>query len=582
MTNPEVRWRRGFASSPFHLDDKALDWVFATFAALDTDEKIGQTLLPLARDLSAEALDCLLRQRVGGVHRFSGRPREALRDSAERLQRGTKVPLLMSADLEFSEKGSFGEGTRLTNQMGVAATGEPEDIERMATIAAREGRWLGFNWSFTPVLDLDLNFRNSVVNTRSFGSDPREVARSVGVYIRAMQRHGMAACAKHWPGDGCDERDQHFVTTVNSLSADEWNDTFGLVFREAVAAGVKTVMAGHISLPAHQSQPGRPASLDPELLRMLRTECGFQGLIVSDATGGMGGFVSQGERKHLMPLCLEAGCDILLFPDPLEDDFAHIQRGLETGLLSHRRLDEAVLRILALKASLGLHRQIGVPDVQAEFAPVHQNWAQDIAERSITMVRDRPGLLPLSAERYRRVLLLQAPERFSPSGPLPQLQIDKLLAEAGFEVEVHRPENLANLAFQTIDTSRYDVAVYVVADEGLSAKQGLRVDWTALHGRFPNSMTRLWHSMPALMVSFGSPYHLFEAPDCPTLINAYSAVPDVQRAVVAALTGAIPFNGRTPVDPFAGLSPCVDYGPRSVVRRVRSGATASYCAADHD
>lgn len=576
MIEAAAWWRPTAGTAPFHLDDDAVDWVFATFDTLDLEDKIGQTLLPLVRDLSPEAMDRLLQQRVGGAHRIAGRSRESLRDSAERLQSGAKVPLLLSADLEFSEKGSFGEGTRLTNQMGVAATGSLEDIERMAAIAAIEGRALGYSWSFTPVVDLDLNFRNSVVNTRSFGADPRQVAQSVSLYIQAMQKHGMAACAKHWPGDGCDERDQHFVTSANSLTADEWEASFGMVFREAVAAGVKTIMAGHIALPAFQSEPGKPSSLDPDLMRLLRMNCGFQGLIVSDAIGGMGGFVSQGERKRLVPMCLEAGCDILLFPEPLEDDFEHLRQGLRDGLLSRQRLDEAVFRILAFKASLGLHRNAGLPEDKADFTSEHKEWARDIAERSITVVHDRPGLLPLNPKQHKRVLLLQTPERFSPSGPLPQLEMDRLLREAGFEVEIYQPpEAGTSLTLETVDASRYDVAIYLIAEEGLSAKQGLRIDWTALHGRFPNSMTRMWHSMPTVMVSFGSPYHLFEAPDCPTLINAYSAVPDVQRAVVAALTGAIPATGRSPVDTSAGLDPGVDYGPRPVLARALAGQDAS-------
>lgn len=562
MTIHSPLWRSTFSAAPFELDNDALDWVATTFASLSVDGKIGQILLPLARDLSNQALNDLLELGVGGIHRMPGRSLDELQTSAEYLQTSSKIPLLLSGDLECSEKGNFAGFPGQTNQMGVAATNDPENAARMAAMAAYEGLRRGFNWSFTPVVDIDLNFRSSVVNTRSFGSDPQKVGLAAAAYVRAMQAGGMAACAKHWPGDGCDERDQHFVTSMNTLTEAEWWATFGTAFRAAISAGVKAIMAGHISLPRFQSQPGRPASLDSELLTMLRSRFGFQGLIISDAIS-MGGFLSQGERAQTVPNCIQAGCDILLFPVHPRQDFEHLRRGLETGLLSHSRLDEAVLRILALKASLGLHQQRMRPVPEADRCDVHKVWEREIAERSVTLVRDTQELLPLQANRHRRILLLQTDQRHSPSGPLPSLQIDALLREAGFEVYLYGKD-------QAVDLGKYDVAICVVAEEGLSAKQGLRVDWTALQGRFPASMDRLWRDMPALMVSLGSPYHLFEAPDCPTLINAYSPVLTVQRAVVAALTGAIPFMGRSPVDAFAGLDPELRYDPLSVARRVVS------------
>ncbi|CVI63318.1 Beta-glucosidase-like glycosyl hydrolase [Agrobacterium deltaense NCPPB 1641] len=540
-------WRTILAGKPFDLDSEGINWVFKTISQMTTEEKVGQTFLPLVRDLSTEAMEQLLRMQVGGIHRMPSRPRDILRANAEYLNGKSSVPLLFSADLEFSEKGSFVDGTRLTNQMGVAATGDMKAIERMAEIAAIEGRWCGFNWTFTPVVDIDFNFRSSVVNTRSFGSTPPAVASAAERYIHSIQRHGMAACAKHWPGDGLDERDQHYVTTVNSLHADEWRATFGKVYRQVVDAGVKTIMAGHIALPAFQSSPGRAASLDPDLLKLLRQEIGFRGLIVSDAAP-MVGFLSQGKRADLMPACIQAGCDILLFPDRLEDDFHSVMKGLDRGILTISRLDEAVLRILALKASLGLHSSTQLTDFSTVSLLEHQSWAKEIADQSVTLVRDEQQLLPMTLEKYPRILILEVENRLSPSGVLPPLQVAELFRKRGYEVTIHK-------SGADIDFKQYDIALYLVAEEGLSGKlHRLQPDWGALHGPFPSSLYRLWQDIPAVMVSFGSPYHLYDAPECPTLVNAYSAVDDVQNAVVRALTREIDFRGQSPVDPFAGLS----------------------------
>jgi beta-N-acetylhexosaminidase len=208
-----------------------------------------------------------------------------------------------------------------------------------------------------------------------------------------------------------------------------------------------------------------------------------------------------------------------------------------------------VLRILALKASLNLHSSVKMRDFTEETLQTHQFWATAIAEDSITLVRDLPKLLPLTPEKYPRMLILQVAGRQSPSGPLPPLQLADMFSKHGFKVTIHQ-------AGDPIEHDKYDIALYLVAEEGLSGKLGsLKPDWSALHGLFPLSLYRMWHDIPALMVSFGSPYHLYDAPECGTLVNAYSAVPDVQFAAFQALIGQIPFRGQSPVDPFSGLLP---------------------------
>ncbi|MGV4797082.1 glycoside hydrolase family 3 N-terminal domain-containing protein [Rhizobium sp. F40D2] len=255
--------------------------------------------------------------------------------------------------------------------MAVGATEDALNARRMGIIAAKEGSYLGFNVSWSPVGDLALNFRSNVINTRAFGDNVDAVNMYVRAYHEGVREAGLATCLKHWPGDGVDERDQHFVTTQNSMDMESWRNSFGRIFGAAVANGVQTIMAGHISLPSYASELGvrascpasTPASLNRDLnLRLLREELGFNGLIVSDATG-MVGFGSQSKRSRLVPLCIESGCDILLFPTSIADDFRFLMDGLDEGTLSHRRLNEAVLRILALKASLGLHLNRGrLPD----------------------------------------------------------------------------------------------------------------------------------------------------------------------------------------------------------------------------
>lgn len=546
-------------ASPFNLDQAGLDWVLSTFSSLSVEQKLGQIMLPLCRDLSPAAIDAALAYQVGGIHRMPAREEAELRDSAKHAQQHSAIPLLMSCDIEFSEKSSVKAGTPFPNQMAVAATGDLLDAEHMGAIAAREGCYVGFNLTWTPVADLCVNFRSNVVNTRAFGDNAGQVAELVRAYHKGAGENGFARCIKHWPGDGLDDRDQHFATTHNSLPLDAWRSSFGAIYADAIANGVQVVMSGHITLKSYSRVLGEkalspahmPATLNADLnLGLLRGELGFNGVIVSDATG-MVGFEACGHRRDTVPACIENGCDILLFPNDIAEDFGYLRDGLENGQLSEGRVDDAVLRILALKAALGLHRTRGAlpaPERRAEMLGTaeHAEWARGISARAVTLVKDRQNLLPLDPVRHRRVLIAQFDERRSPSGPLPQLQIGDMLAAAGFEVSYHKRG-------APIDPHAHDVGLYLVAEEGVSAKENLGPQWERLHGDFPHSMERLWDYMATVYVSLGTPYLLYHMPECRTFVNAYAAILPVQQAVVDALTGKTAFAGASPVDVSCGL-----------------------------
>lgn len=548
------------AGHPFNLDDEALAWVQSTFDKLSLDEKLGQIVLPLCRDLSLESLSAPLARHVGGVHRMPSRSEQELRASADFLQSRTAIPLLMTCDIEFSEKSSVAAGTPYPNQMTIAATGDPEQARRMGVVAGSEGSYLGFNVSWTPVADLALNFRSNVVNTRSFGSKVETVTAMTTAYQEGARSAGFATSIKHWPGDGLDDRDQHFATTHNTLSMAEWRQTFGKIYADAIAKGVQIVMSGHITLPAYTSELGpaarsaahMPATLNYDLTtRLLREELGFNGLVVSDASG-MVGFNARGNRRDLVPLCIAAGCDILLFPEDLDKDLGYLKEGLENGALTRERVDEAVLRVLALKASMKLHQTGGRPLDEADRSRFlggaeHSEWSRSAAEAGITLVKDTQALLPLDPRRHKRILLAQLDARMSPSGPLPDLQVTGLLRQRGFEVTLHRKAD-------PIDPAAHDIGMYLMAEEGVSAKENLGPRWEDLHGLFPHSMERLWDYLPTVYVSLGTPFLLYHMPECKTFVNGYAAVLPVQQALVKALLGDIPFAGKSPVDPTCGLS----------------------------
>jgi beta-N-acetylhexosaminidase len=320
-------------------------------------------------------------------------------------------------------------------------------------------------------------------------------------------------------------------------------------------------MSAHITLPAYYREKDpyisadkiMPASTSKELnMELLRGELGFNGLIVSDATS-MAGLTSLGRREHIVPMVIECGCDVFLFSVDDDLDLALLMKGAESGILSKERLEDAVTRILALKASLGLHKN----RKEGDFIPSeterktcfrskeHVAWELEMAEKSITLVKDTQHLLPLMPEKHRRILLIHGMNRDAiDSGP--SLIIPSLLEDSGFEVSEYQEDTF-------VDPDIFDVVLYLAAKQSGYCKGNCRIDWDELHWGQARTMNRYWHIIPTLFISMGNPYHLYEVPRCKTYINAYSPIEPVQRALVDALLGRKPFVGQNPVDPFCGL-----------------------------
>lgn len=549
--------------APFHLGDEDLRWIKTTCDSLTPEEKAGQMFIPLCMDLSRENMDRLLNYQPGGIQRFASLPARALRESAEYMQGASKVPLLMTADLEFGTLGTIGVGgTSFQSQIGTAASPEwRRDAERMARIAAREGGMMGFNWTFSPVVDVNYNFRSHITATRSFGSNPEQVAEMGSVYIKALQEEGMAACAKHWPGDGMDERDQHMVTTHNTMSMERWRSTYGKIYQRMIASDVLSVMSAHITLAAYDRErhPGAgaaeilPATISENLnRRLLREELGFNGLIISDATG-MAGLTSRGPREEIVPMVINSGCDIFLFSVEDDYDFGLLVKAVKDGTIPEQRVEEAVLRILALKAALGLHRKQAegtlVPhngDAEKVLGcPEHQQWCKECVSSSITLVKDTQNLLPVKPETHRRVLLIQS-EPVALLGPPHEIRFRDHLEDAGFEVTMMAEDIYPSPDF-------FDLVIYLVNQTRFFGRGSYFADWPELHKGLMKSMFRTWDVIPTMMVSLSNPYHLFDAPRVKTYINGYSPTEPVLEQLIRLITGEEEFQGVNPVDPFCGL-----------------------------
>lgn len=531
---------------PFSLDAPALNWVQNTFCSLTDAERVGQVFNLLSRGAEPGEVELFRQLAPGGITRFFNADAATERARLEALQAGARVPLLVSADLEGSRM-SLPFGTQVPNPLALAAIDDLAVTRDVSAIMAAEARAVGINWSFTPVLDINAERRSAIVATRGFGSDPDRIARHALTQIRVFQDHGLAATAKHWPGEGHDARDQHLVTTINPLPMDEWDATHGRLYRAAIEAGVLSVMSAHIALPSFAAEHGvtgvnlyRPASLSALLnVTLLRERLGFNGLIVSDASemAGLTAFMDATAGKVEL---LRAGNDMILFSGDPVRHFAAVLDAVQDGVIPSARLAEAVTRVLGLKAALGLHRRDPLPP----FPPRQDARMAEILRRAPVLEKDVAGLLPISPDSHRRVLVV-SPGIVEPlwNTNLP-VQFPELLAQKGFDVTVHP-------VGQPLPVQDHDLVIYVLAEETLLTRGRIFLDWAKLGGGMRGAMQRCWHDVPTLMISFGYPYYLYDAPRVPTYINAFATMDAMQQAVVDLLTGPGPWNRNSPVDVFA-------------------------------
>lgn len=535
-------------TKPFYLSDEQIAWVEDTLAHMTLRQKAAQIFVVMGDDFTAEQrLELAREYGIGGIL-FRPAPKAQLAAEFARLDAAAEVPLLKAANLEEGGSGAISDGTMFGWPMAVAATDDLEQVRRFAAVTAAEGRSVGCQIDYAPVCDIDYNYRNPITNVRTYGSDPDRVYRMTETYVETLQSYGMAACAKHFPGDGRDFRDQHLHPTVNDLPAKDWYATYGRIYKNLIDKGLLGIMVGHILQPAVEmsKQPGLtyadclPASLSKPLLTgVLREEFGFNGLISTDATI-MNGYTQCMPRAKALPASLMAGCDMLVFNTDFYEDHQSVVEAVETGALTMERLDDAVRRVLAAKAKLNA---APLP------APIPESaaWRKNCADHSVTLVKDRDGLLPLCRERFKTVRLITLGQDACPEGSIREMVAGHLEA-AGFQVERYDPLQDELHGSKTLPQDR--LTLYLAYVPTRSNQTVARLTWSPHH---TVDSPRYLSEEACAMISFNNPYHLQDVPRMRCYINAYSANADIVRAVVEKMLGLAPFCGISPVDPFCGL-----------------------------
>lgn len=563
--------------SPFLLNDEQAEWVYKTLEHMTLEEKIGQMFILLKAEpgVDPSKIKNTLHQFHQGGLRWQGGDKETVYLQNTTYQKLSKIPLLIAANCDEGGNGCLpAEGTFVATAAQAAAVKDDGIAYGMGYVAAREATSIACNWLFNPVADIYFNWRNTIVNTRCFGDHADQVIQNARGFIRGAKDANphMACCAKHFPGDGVDELDQHLVLGMNHLSVPEWKATFGKVYQSLIEDGIESVMVGHIALPemSRHLRPGiadediMPATLAPELLQdLLRRDMGFNGLILTDATH-MLGMAAVKSREEALPSAIAAGCDMILFANDLEEDMAFVTKGIENQLLTLERVDEAVTRILALKAKLELYQKeriIPGDDLihTSVNTPEHGVYRKTAAERAITLVKDTTRLLPVSPDKRKRICLVyvQSAPTSTIYRPDPAREVfQEELEKAGFEVTVApnyydlesqnspSPMNMVRMmekgsrkAFKT----KYDLVLVVVNVHGYAQENIVKLKWSAHHSK---EMPWYIPEVPTIGISLNFTNHLIDLPQIKTFINAFGSTRDHIHAVVEKLTGKSPFMGE--------------------------------------
>lgn len=561
-------------AKPFYLSDEDIAWVEKTRDSMSFEDKLGQLFLfnSMSTETAEEQIEKL--EKIGlrpNGFLLRGAVSKEIRAKIEALQNHYEIPLFIAGDLDRGASNMITDGTACGHQMEIGATGDPALAYRTGLTCARECAAVGANWNFGPVVDIDYNPLNPITNVRSFGSDPDKVLEFGSAIAKGMRDGGLIPCVKHWPGDGVDGRDQHFLASVNSLSMEEWDASYGKVYGGMIEDGIESLMTAHILLPSYtrfydpdvKDEDILPGSLNYDLHhKLLRGKLGFNGLIITDATA-MGGFTECMPRSKAVPLSIANGADIFLFARDMEEDFQYMKQGIEDGILTMGRVDEALTRILALKAKAKLHEKKAngtlVPPLEAlEVFEDPKRWAlaKEIADKGITLVKDTQKLLPLNPAEKKNIYVIaigDEPGYHNTRGGYAKRFVEKL-EEKGFEVTVYDPENeeIANeIARSKISDfkKKYDVILYFCNVETNGSDSAARITWPGKRGTVPG----LIHDVPTMMVSIDNPYHLLDAPRVPTYINAYTSEDVVVDTLVEKIVGESEFKGVSPVDAFVGL-----------------------------
>ena len=560
-------------------------WKFADkqLKKMTVEEKVGQVIhiginakfanqdSDYFQSLKKDVVD----NKVGGILLF-GAPIYETVQLVNRMQENAKIPLIISVDAETGVGMRFGDATNFPWNMAVAATGNPEYARRIGVVTGREARALGVQHVFAPVLDVNNNADNPVINVRSYGEDPETVAKFGVAFMEGLQSQRVLATAKHFPGHGDTNVDSHRGLPMIDHSRESLDKTELVPFKQAIAAGIGSIMIAHIGLPQVDpteikpiKKPIRvdaeegaeivdlkatlPATLSPIVqTQILRKELNFQGLIVTDAMG-MSGLTLYFDQKEAGVRAFLAGADILEKPADTDAMLTGLIEAVKSGRVTEARLNESVRKIIAWKYELGLYKQKITPLDQIDRIVSTKDVGQladEIGEKAITLVRNDAGAIPL--DRTKRVAVLAISNTFEADLTIGVLQRELRSSGVRFTSALLQdnstPEQIKNARDMVKNADVVIAALYGRVRSGAKNSVGLPDSGVAI------LRDLIANNKNVIGVSYGNPYILGAFPQLKTYMVAYGDMPSLQRASARALFGLQDITGRLPIS-LPGLYP---------------------------
>jgi beta-N-acetylhexosaminidase len=566
---------------PIHLNRDGEKWAEKTLRKLTVEEKIGQVFMIWCRAsfLNTESpeylqlLESMQKYHVGsfamtvhvdGPYLLRSEPYEAA-ELLNRLQSESKLPLLFAADFERGVSMRLMGTTVFPHAMAFAADGKLEDAEAFGRISAQEARAIGIHWNFFPDADVNSNPANPIINTRSFGEDPKQVGDLVAAYIRGAHEGGMMTTAKHFPGHGDTATDSHLGVAAVNIDRSHLDSVELPPFRQAIAAGVDSVMVAHVTVPALDPNPDHVATISPVIVSdLLEKQLGFHGIIVTDALdmAGLTHLFANNVGRAAVE-AFKAGNDLLLIPSDFPASYNAMLQAVQSGEISPERLDHSVLKILKAKAMLNLQKARLV-DIDAVpklvDSPENIAFGQQVADSAVTLVRDNGKFLPLKSNGTAGAHLPYTQQEEVHSQTLVVIFSDDVRVESGRvfarEFLARIPDArvlyidplvagaMSDLVLKAVDQANTVVAgVYVVPTAGKMGNTVAMGDATA------SLLQRMLDHAAAktAVVALGNPYIAAGFPKIQNYMCTFSNASVSETSAVKALFGEIAIRGHLPV-----------------------------------
>ena len=577
---------------PYNLSDEDILWVKETIAGMTDEEKVGQLFFQLTASQDEEYLKELMEKYHLGGCRYNGLPGEKVLAQNKSLQKYAKIPVFIACNPEKGGDGVCPDGTQVGAGIKVGATGKTEYAEAMGRVSGIQIAATGCNMAFAPVVDILYNHECEEVLMRAFGGNHERVAAMGKAYMDGIHMtEGVASTAKHFPGNGQDYRDAHISNNINNFGYDKWMETYGHVYKTLIDGGLDAIMGGHILMPQLMKDKNPdvtpeeilPATLSYEIMTtLLRDDLGFNGMVVTDASH-MVGMTNRMKRSEMLPLSINAGCDMFLFFNDPDEDFATMLNAYKSGIISEERMTEALTRILGLKAKMGLHKKAKEDlcptgdDLQATLHnPEYSAYAPKISRDAVTLVKSLDkDVLPISPDKTKRIMIvpikgvdnpLMALAAMAMGGGMqrktPAEKLKERLEAKGFEVFIYESP-IDKMKAMVARGEKPSLNMYFAGKHAISdfvSQQDLVISlFDVMNGHPTFGLSKgggeiPWyvHELPVIGISVNKPTMLADCPMLRTYINAYDSADYTIDALVDALTTG-DFRGTDPIDSFCGM-----------------------------